>query len=106
MKNTFINNFKLYFLSFFIPFVIAFLVFYSNSISGYPFSGLNTILTYDLQIGMMPLYSYLSNLGNGFNNLFFSISTFFLSINFLIYYSCIINNSSLLNNSSFMIMEI
>ena len=75
MKKTFIKNFGLYFLSFFIPFVIAFLVFYSNSISGYPFSGLNTILTYDLQYGMMPLYSYLSNLGNGFNNLFFSTTS-------------------------------
>ncbi len=65
----------LYCLSFIIPFVISFLVFYSNGISGYPFSGINTILTYDLQYGLIALYSNLSHLGMGFNNLFFSTTS-------------------------------
>lgn len=75
MKKTNIKKVGLYFLSFFIPFAIAFFVFYSNSISGFPFSGLNTILTYDLQYEMIPLYGYLSHLGIGFNNLFFSTTS-------------------------------
>lgn len=69
------KKYIIYFLSFFIPFAIAFLVFYSNNISGYPFHSTNTILVYDLDYEMVPMYSYLSDLGNGFNNLFFTTST-------------------------------
>lgn len=66
------KNVLLYCLSFFIPFFIAFLVFYFNYISGFPFSAINTLLTNDLRYEYLPLYSYLSQMGDGFNTLFFS----------------------------------
>ncbi|MBP8968131.1 MAG: YfhO family protein [Lachnospiraceae bacterium] len=75
MNKTKSSKALLYCLSFLIPFIIAFLVFYSNDISGFPFSYINTVLVYDLEDGMIPLYSYLANLGNGFNTLFFSTTS-------------------------------
>ncbi len=56
-------------LSFSIPVLILAYALYLCNISP---NGSYTILTYDLEYELVPYYSYLSRLGEGFNNLFFS----------------------------------
>ena len=56
-------------LSFFIPVLILAYALYLCNISP---NGSYTILTYDLEYELLPYYSYLSRLGEGFNNLFYS----------------------------------
>ncbi len=59
----------IYVLSFILPVMILALALYMCNISP---NGANTILTYDLEYELLPYYSYLSRLGCGFNNLFYS----------------------------------
>ena len=65
------KNTLIYVLSFIIPAVISFLVFFSQNI--YP-GGVNTPFVYDMRAQILPFYGYLSNPGPGFDSLLHSMS--------------------------------
>ncbi|MBP5702526.1 MAG: YfhO family protein [Lachnospiraceae bacterium] len=64
------NKYIVYILCFIIPLLIAFFAFFNVGI--YPGSE-NLLLTYDLKTQLLPLYSYISNGGPGFDNLLYSM---------------------------------
>ena len=68
------NRFKKslpYILSFFLPLIVVVLAYFNQGIY---LGSANTILIYDMRAQLLALYGYLSNLGPGYDNLFYSMS--------------------------------
>ncbi len=70
-RNNISNKTLVYFLSFIIPVIVAFIAFYNQGIY---IGGTNTVLIYDLRGQILPLYGYLSNFGEGYNTLLHTMS--------------------------------